>query len=456
MGNWVVLLNITVSSVLFFLMLPTVLNWREKIGIRICIAVIYFTVIFTCIFNLLLQYYKMHNLVFIGMPFMCFPFLFGPAIYYYVRFSNGDFRLNRLYLHFIPAVILLLIVFYLALTITGDHEKKYYLNKLIAGELHFYNILNYFTIISPIIYAFFTLKWIKKLKFSPDDPMLRLKEMKRDWTREFTNYFLYNMVIFTIILFIINLLFRLPQIYTDLIGMPAFMLIVYGLLMVKIMMNNNDVEILYTLTKVEHQRKLFEQRAVISRDLHDNIGAYANSLIYKINYLSKNPHPKPQEFEDVRENAQKILGLLRQTIWVLNNDNATVESLYDHFKNYAVKTFRNTPFKLRLEEEITKNRILSAEASIHIFRILQELLQNCMKHSQGDLIEVKVVSADFIKITVKDNGTGFDPDEQTEGFGLNNIRKRANQMGYNVEIQSEKGKGTLVEITENTANHVLS
>ena len=168
-----------------------------------------------------------------------------------------------------------------------------------------------------------------------------------------------------------------------------------------------------------------DYRITISRDLHDNIGAYANSLIAKIDFLSADEKAGNGELADLKENAENILALLRQTIWVLNNDAMSVEDFYDYVKQYVLKSFRNSGITVSFDEDIRQNRILPSEISINLFRIIQEGLQNIMKHSRATQVDLNLISTENLHISLCDNGEGFFPATADEGYGLANMRTRA-------------------------------
>jgi signal transduction histidine kinase len=87
-------------------------------------------------------------------------------------------------------------------------------------------------------------------------------------------------------------------------------------------------------------------------------------------------------------------------------------------------------------------------AAMALFEIAEEGLRNAARHSGGNLFELVVQSSsNSIKLTVKDNGVGFNPDSvsHSAGFGLLWMRHRAQKAGVAVHIASSPGNGTTVE-----------
>jgi signal transduction histidine kinase len=86
---------------------------------------------------------------------------------------------------------------------------------------------------------------------------------------------------------------------------------------------------------------------------------------------------------------------------------------------------------------------------VNIYRIVQELLSNSLKHADADYILVQVIQNEGqVLITVEDNGKGFDLDQAkaSNGMGLSNIRNRVNIMKGNLDYDVMPGEGTIVNI----------
>jgi two-component system sensor histidine kinase DegS len=82
-----------------------------------------------------------------------------------------------------------------------------------------------------------------------------------------------------------------------------------------------------------------------------------------------------------------------------------------------------------------------------LFRAIQELLGNAARHSQATLVKILLdLGEDRVRVSVDDNGKGFDADSvmQSNSLGLKLIRERAEMLGGNFEIDSNIGKGTRV------------
>ena len=199
--------------------------------------------------------------------------------------------------------------------------------------------------------------------------------------------------------------------------------------------------------RIKHQ--LENERKRIGRDLHDNIGAYVTSLISKIDQLKSSPNSKvsAEQCTEVSLDAEKILALLRQTIWILDNKETNIIAFYDQFKNYARKYLQTNDTRVVFDENIINNRKLAPAIGSEIFKILQEALQNIHKHAKATRVEINVISNQKIIIHIKDNGRGFNNLEIKEGFGLVNMKERAREIGFKLNIYSDE-TGTTLKIIE--------
>jgi signal transduction histidine kinase len=95
------------------------------------------------------------------------------------------------------------------------------------------------------------------------------------------------------------------------------------------------------------------------------------------------------------------------------------------------------------------NERLNLQLEISIFRIIQELINNCMKHAEATLIKLDIRKNKGISIEVKDNGKGFNVEEQERapgGSGLSSIKNRLSLYNGQMKMLSEPGSGTTVII----------
>ena len=199
---------------------------------------------------------------------------------------------------------------------------------------------------------------------------------------------------------------------------------------------------------IQLQQQLEDERQRISRDLHDNMGAYTSALIANVEKL-KTKTGEDEEVLKMQSNAEQILGSLRETIWVLNNKEISIADFSDGFKNYCFKLLKNFEhISFDAQEAIQQNKMLTASTAIHLNKILQEAVQNIIKHSNATAISYNISCNNNLKISIADNGKGFVEQEIKKGNGLENMQWRAKEAGAVIEIIATPEKGTSVIITK--------
>jgi signal transduction histidine kinase len=82
--------------------------------------------------------------------------------------------------------------------------------------------------------------------------------------------------------------------------------------------------------------------------------------------------------------------------------------------------------------------------------IYKEAMNNCLKYSDANCVEMTISSEDnILQLTLKDDGKGFDHNKKSDGYGLNNMRERAKKINYSIEISSKVNGGTKITLKGN-------
>ena len=105
-------------------------------------------------------------------------------------------------------------------------------------------------------------------------------------------------------------------------------------------------------------------------------------------------------------------------------------------------------FRSEFKEDIVQNKNLSPAVAINLLRILQEVIQNIVKHSHADKIYCSVSSDKLLSINIRDNGKGFDTTARSHGNGLENMKHRAAEINFELIIKTWLGKGTEIILKE--------
>lgn len=194
-----------------------------------------------------------------------------------------------------------------------------------------------------------------------------------------------------------------------------------------------------SLQQLALRQSLQQERQRIARDLHDHIGAYATVVMSGAEHLIGDSSPLKfrTHAANIAENARNIMTSLHETIWVLDNEAITITDFSDRFKLYAKKACRHAKcVKLMFHENLPVDLTLGPAESLNLFRIMQEALQNALKHADARNITITLDSSAALFVSVMDDGGGFDPDAPQEGNGLGNMHHRAKESGYVLRVLS--------------------
>ncbi len=211
-------------------------------------------------------------------------------------------------------------------------------------------------------------------------------------------------------------------------------------------------ELKTALAKIETQNKLQEQRLRISRDLHDNIGAQLTFIISSIDNLKFGftdiGEKLGNKLSSISNFTSQTIYELRDTIWAMNKEAITFEDLQVRIANFiehARNASEQTEFSFNIDNSVDQKYIFTSVEGMNIYRIIQESVNNALKYSSAEEIEVNISREEGQhNIEIIDNGIGFNPDTVELGNGLNNIKKRAAEIGGNIEIVSKINRGTRV------------
>jgi signal transduction histidine kinase len=180
-----------------------------------------------------------------------------------------------------------------------------------------------------------------------------------------------------------------------------------------------------------------EERARMSREMHDSTGHYLTvltvSLSNAVRFRTARPDAAWEEVEQARDLAREALTDTRR--WVRALRPLRLEGR----AGLAAMRAMATSFGgggIRIAFDVTGTGIwpeMSEEAELVCYRVLQEGLTNAMRHSGADLVEVEVLTrADGIAVTVTDNGGGAPEEEVRGGFGLRGLSERVEAVGGTV------------------------
>ena len=216
-----------------------------------------------------------------------------------------------------------------------------------------------------------------------------------------------------------------------------------------------ESELKEALVKIETQNRLQEQRLRISRDLHDNIGAQLTFIISSIDNLKygfKITNDKLNtKLDSISDFTKDTIYELRDTIWAMNKNEISLEDLQARVSNFVDKASASAnkiSFNFNIDPSLSKDKQFTSVKGMNIYRIIQEAVNNAIKYAKATSINVNIKEdANLLQLSIIDDGIGFDKTKIKSGNGLNNIKKRAQDINATININSVLGKGTSVKLT---------
>jgi ligand-binding sensor domain-containing protein/signal transduction histidine kinase len=233
-------------------------------------------------------------------------------------------------------------------------------------------------------------------------------------------------------------------------------------LIVLLVLGGASGSVLYAVRRrMQHQMQILQQRHAIERergriakDIHDDLG----SSLTRIMMLGERVEEGLDRREDIGLHVSKIVSSARLTVqsldeivWAVNPENDTLNGLLEYLGHFANEFFEDTDVNCRLQLPVEFPAVsLPAETRHNLFLVVKEALNNALKHSGATEVRVDVsLENTTLQIVVADNGHGFDLNAPMAGHhsGLENMRRRMENLGGRCEISSAPGKGACLRFT---------
>lgn len=453
MDSYILFINIVLIFVLSLIIASTLINKKDDLKTRLSFCFFFLIVIFNSINNLIVLYFGNHQLIFLLFSFTSFGFLFGPMLLQYVYFLlNQKLPKYWIFNYIFSLLIFIIGLYYLFIP---ENEQKKYLQGIIEGKNEVLNNLNLIVLLHCFVYFILVKRFIKKINHDQNNTQLGIK---KKWALDFVYYMVFCSVLILIIYIILGVFFVEKLVLGDLVFMPLIILSVYSFIVIKSAQQHKEAELNLATSLFENQNKLQEQRLRISRDLHDNIGAQltfvissVDNLKYEFDFENKKLDSK---LNDISLFAKETIVELRDTVWAMNSDEISYEDLEIRINNYIEKAKlvqENISFSFAIEEKLKTQKLTSVQG-MNIYRTIQEAVNNALKYANATVISINAKTFENqIKLTIQDNGIGFNVNKKmakelaTTGNGLNNMKKRIEEIGGQISISSSN-EGTIIEI----------
>ncbi|WP_108424439.1 sensor histidine kinase [Flagellimonas amoyensis] len=194
-----------------------------------------------------------------------------------------------------------------------------------------------------------------------------------------------------------------------------------------------------------------EERSRIAKDLHDGLGGLLSGVKLQLGAMKGNlilTEENGKVFNRALDKLDESIAEMRRVAHNMMPESLLKFGLYQALTDYAEGLSVGQDFVIDLEVFGLEKRLPSS-SEIVIYRIVQELINNAVKHARASKILVQLIRhQNQLNITVEDNGIGFNKEENSDKktAGLQNIRSRVNYLNGKLDFQSRPGHGTSVFI----------
>ncbi len=188
---------------------------------------------------------------------------------------------------------------------------------------------------------------------------------------------------------------------------------------------------------------LERERARMAADLHDEVGPVLSALKLRLNSLELKDPDDEDELEKTNDQIDRLMKRMREISFDLMPNSLMRKGLAAAVKEFIDYIGRSSSMRIHFRAD---KLALSQTQSINLYRIVQEVIHNTVKHARASELAITLTrDKNGLVLTTKDNGVGFNYDSrksEATGQGLRNLLNRTEMLGGKMFFESGKGKGT--------------
>lgn len=206
---------------------------------------------------------------------------------------------------------------------------------------------------------------------------------------------------------------------------------------------------LRTMQENRRRRELEAMRQNIAGDLHDDIGSTLSSIqiisSMAASQCADNP-PLKQSIEQITKLSDKVASGMREIVWSVNPLNDNIEAIVQQLHKLAADILGPANIPFIFIKNLTDSEIeLLPQIRKDLILFFKEALNNARKYSNANQIDINIQQTETgLEIEIKDYGCGFDMETVNKGNGLNNMKRRADDMKATLSFCTKKGEGTRI------------
>ena len=204
--------------------------------------------------------------------------------------------------------------------------------------------------------------------------------------------------------------------------------------------------IVFYLQNQRRRESINAMRKQITRDLHDEVGSSMGSIWLSAERMEKlvDDSETRKELSDLSLMAREASASLLEVVWESDQSELHFNALVQKLIQRAERVLQGREIVVDISETLP-GCLVSLGAKRHIDMFFKEAIHNCARHSHASRILIRVEEENNeVVFHIEDNGCGFEVGKPSSGWGLINLRNRAEELGGSANIDSVIGEGTTI------------
>jgi len=195
-----------------------------------------------------------------------------------------------------------------------------------------------------------------------------------------------------------------------------------------------------------------QERSRLAKDLHDGLGGMLSGIKYSFNTMKRNLIMTPENHQAFERSMDMLDSSIKEMRRVAHNmmpETLVRFGLNTALRDYCTDINQSGALQISYQSIGLEKETFDQTTAITIYRIVQELITNTMKHAAAKTAIVQLTKTNGqLSVTIEDDGKGFDTNilKQSKGIGWTNIQHRIEFLKGTLDVNSESGKGTSVHI----------
>lgn len=193
------------------------------------------------------------------------------------------------------------------------------------------------------------------------------------------------------------------------------------------------------------------ERQQLGMELHDNVNQILSAAILQLGIVTAKSNTADDTLKTVHTVKQYIseaIDEIRRLSHQLAPASDSEISLSDLIRTLVKSINVNGRYKVNYKAEFSDSEIVSKDVRVAIYRILQEQLNNIVKHANAPCIDIELTQKEnALHLLIKDDGIGFDVEKTSQGIGFENIKRRVKYLHGQIFINSQPQQGCEVLVT---------